>query len=109
MKNKTNIFAIAAVAGAIASLAFTPGKNERADNAGTTVQMTQYWYPVDAATNEIAGPAAYHDTKSNVIASQDCKDQADQPICLFGSDDPSLSPGTDVGTPSESNRILRSN
>jgi hypothetical protein len=67
-----------------------------------------YWYPVDPSTNLTTGPAAYHDTKSNVIAnpSEPCKDDAAQPICLFGSSLSNLATGTNVGTPAPADRIL---
>lgn len=72
------------------------------------VATSLYWYPVDPSTNETTGPAEYHDTKSNVVAnpSQPCKDNAGQPICLFGSAVSNLSAGTNVGSPSPDDRIL---
>ena len=67
-----------------------------------------YWYPVDPSTNTTTGPAEYHDTKSNVVANpgQPCKDDASQPICLFGSAISNLSSGTNVGSPAPADRIL---
>ena len=69
-----------------------------------------YWYPVDPSTNMTTGPAAYHDTKSNVVADsgQPCKDSPSQPICLFGSTVSNLATGTNVGSPSPDDRILES-
>jgi hypothetical protein len=67
-----------------------------------------YWYPVDPSTNETTGPAEYHDTKSDVVANpgQPCKDDASQPICLFGSAISNLATGTNVGSPAPADRIL---
>ncbi|MDR3697708.1 hypothetical protein [Mucilaginibacter sp.] len=70
--------------------------------------VSLYWYPVDPGTNETTGPAEYHDTKSNVVANpgQPCKDDASQPICLFGSAISNLAAGTNVGSPAPADRIL---
>ncbi|MDB5024943.1 MAG: hypothetical protein JWP78_2698 [Mucilaginibacter sp.] len=67
-----------------------------------------YWYPVDPSTNQTTGPAEYHDTKSNVVADpgQPCKDDATQPICLFGSAISNLATGINVGSPAPADRIL---
>lgn len=87
---------------AIAATHSTPNTNHK------KVLTSLYWYPVDPSTNEITGPAEYHDTKSNVVAnsSQPCKDSPSQPICLFGSTVSNLATGTNVGSPAPDNRIL---
>lgn len=69
--------------------------------------VSYYWYHVNPSTNETFGSAAYNDTKENVVDMQDCKDDTAQPICLYGSTNPSLAPGTNVGSPAAENRILR--
>lgn len=65
-----------------------------------------FWYPVDPSTNLTTDDVEFNETKENVIAAQSCKDAASQPICLFGSTNPGLAVGTNVGTPPAANRIL---
>jgi hypothetical protein len=99
-------FAFVAIIGV--AFAFKPDVKKTVP-VNTTKMAALYWYHVDASTNETTAAYSYNDTKANVINAQSCKDNANQPICLFGSTNASLPVGTDVGTPAPDNRILQKN
>lgn len=99
-------FAFVAIIGV--AFAFTPNVKKTVP-INTKKVAALYWYHVDASTNETTAAYSYNDTKANVINAQSCKDNANQPICLFGSTNASLPVGTDVGTPAPDTRILEKN
>ncbi|XHR94987.1 hypothetical protein ACFJIV_32925 [Mucilaginibacter sp. UC70_90] len=99
-------FAFMAIIGV--AFAFKPDLRKTVP-VNTTKAAALYWYHVDASTNETTGTYSYNDTKANVINAQSCKDNANQPICLFGSTNASLPVGTDVAAPAPDNRILQKN
>ncbi|MDN3551023.1 hypothetical protein [Mucilaginibacter aquaedulcis] len=99
-------FAFVAIIGV--AFAFKPDVKKTVP-VNTTKAAALYWYHVNPSTNETIAAYSYNDTKANVINTQSCKDNANQPICLFGSTNASLPVGTDVGTPAPDNRILEKN
>jgi len=105
---KKNIIAVLGMAMIIGLSAWSL-TSEGMESKTEVKQASMYWYSVNPATNQTTSAAAFHDTKDNVIDAQECKDDSNQPICLYGSTNPSLPVGTNVGTPAESNRILKSN
>lgn len=105
---KKNILAVLGMAMIIGLSAWSL-TSEGMESKAEVKQASMYWYPVNPATNLTTSAAAFHDTKDNVIDAQDCKDATSQPICLYGSTNPSLPVGTNIGSPAPTNRILRSN
>lgn len=93
----------------LATLAGLPIVNVTKMPAIAAVQAPTYWYLLNAAGTHTVGGVAYTGLKAAVIAMQDCKDVPAQPICLFGSTNPSLPNNTLIGSPGPENRILRDN
>ena len=104
---KNKVMAIVAMLTIVLGVSVAIAATHHTNNAKAPF-ISLYWYPVDPSTNETTGPAQYHDTKSNVVANpnQPCKDDANQPICLFGSTVSNLATGTNVGSPTPADRIL---
>ena len=105
---KKNIVAVLGMAMMIGLSVWSLTSEGNENSKAEVKQASMYWYPVNPATNQTSSAAAFHDTKDNVVNAQDCKDDPNEPICLYGSTNPSLPVGTNIGTPTDANRILES-
>jgi len=113
LNNTARLRAVAIIALVLAVSGFFGSQllfaGHKKNTATPLVTQSLYWYAVDAEENETVGAFLHQGEKAAIVATQSCKDVAGKPICLFGSPNAALPSGTDIGTPSESNRILRNN
>lgn len=92
---KRNVLAVVAVLLAFTFAAFTTKKQP-----GMKTTEDYYWYLVDPSNNTTDGGKLNDDqlTKGDMITGhEDCDDTGD-PLCLFGSENPSVPDNTSVPT-----------